>query len=154
MNPNDYDPDELRGAGEPPEGVFLGGSGAGGGGSGAPPIRADEVLQSNQYRELFLLERTTGEGGLEKPYLDSLPQSYAAEVTVFEWLEFLVDKAGFRGTMDALRYYRSIEWLTDDAESRLREYLTSFDEGGDGADLDRSDHLLSLVYLARLAAMD
>lgn len=178
MNPNDYDPNELRGGTsggggrdgenrgdsgrtdggnqgggtEPQEDLFLGSTGPDVG--GGPLSRADEVLQSNQYRELFLLEQTTGEGGLEKPYLSTLPQSYAAEMVVFEWLEFLVKKAGFRGTMDALRYYRSIEWITDGAESRLREYLTSFDEAGGSADLDRSDHLLSLVYLARLAAMD
>ena len=151
MNPNDYDPNELRDAGEAPDGVFLGG---GEGPTGAGPLGADEVLESNQYRELFLLERTTGEGGLEKPYLDGLPQSYAAEMVVFEWLEFLVDRTGFRRTLDVLRYYRSIDWITEAAENRLREYLQSFDDGGSEERLDRSDHLLSLVYIARLAAMD
>ena len=153
MNPNDYDPNELRGAGEAPGGAFLGATG-GAGADGTGPMAADEVLQSNQYRELFLLERATGEDGLEKPYLASLPQSYAAELVIFEWLEFLVDRTGFRRTLDVLRYYRSIEWLTDETEARLREYLQSFDDGGSDDGLDRSDHLLSLVYIARLAAMD
>jgi archaellum component FlaD/FlaE len=153
-NPNDYDPNELRSAEEEPERPFLGALGDDGPGGGSGPPGAEEVLRSNQYRELFLLEQTSGEGGLTRPYLSSIPQSYAAEMIVFEWLEFLVDKTGFRRTMDVLRYYRSIEWITDEVEARLREYLTSFDDTGASADLDRSDHLLSLVYVARLAAMD
>lgn len=153
MNPNDYDPNELRNAGDDPDGVFLGASGRGGD-DGTGPMGADEVLQSNQYRELFLLERATGKDDLEKPYLATLPQSYAAELVIFEWLEFLVDRTGFRRTLDVLRYYRSIDWLTDDTETRLREYLQSFDDGGSDEGLDRSDHLLSLVYIARLAAME
>lgn len=153
MNPNDYDPNELRGAGDDPAGAFLG-AGGDSGTAGIGPMAADEVLRSNQYRELFLLERATGEDGLEKPYLASLPQSYAAELVIFEWLEFLVDRTGFRRTLDVLRYYRSIEWLTEETETRLREYLQSFDDGGNDEGLDRSDHLLSLVYIARLAAMD
>ena len=154
INPNDYDPNELRNAGEDRDGgVFLGESREETS-SGPSPVRANEVLQSNQYRELFMLEQVTDDGGMEKPYLDSLPRSYAAELVVFEWLEFLVDRTGFRRTLDVLRYYRSIDWITADAEAHLREYLQSFDGGGNEERLDRSDHLLSLVYIARLAAMD
>lgn len=153
MNPNDYDPNELRNVGNDPDGAFLDASG-GGGGRGIGTMGADDVLQSKQYRELFLLERATAEDGLEKPYLATLPESYAAELVIFEWLEFLVDRAGFRRTIDVLRYYRSIDWLTEGTESRLREYLQSFDDQGTDEGLDRSDHLLSLVYIARLAAMD
>ena len=153
MNPNDYDPNELRNAGEDLDGAFLGATGRGDT-DGTGPMGADEVLRSNQYRELFLLERATGEDDMEKPYLAALPQSYAAELVIFEWLEFLVDRTGFRRTLDVLRYYRSIDWLTVDTEARLREYLQSFDEVGSDEGLDRSDHLLSLVYIARLAAME
>lgn len=166
MNPHDYDPNELRGGAtdDEPESAFLGavggdgdvGSGGGGGASvgGGKPLGGQGITDSNLYRELFLLEQTSSDGRLTRPYLASLPQSYAAEMIVFEWLEFLIDKTGFRRTMDVLRYYRSIEWITDDVESRLREYLTSFDDTGALGELDRSDHLTSLVYLARLAAMD
>jgi len=152
-NPHDYDPNELRGASEPPDGVFLG-SGDNGEVTGRSPLGADDRTRSDQYRELFLLQQTSGEGGLTRPYLDSLPQSYAAEMVVFEWLEFLVDEAGFRRTLDVLRYYRSIEWITEGVEALLRDYLSSFDDTGPGDDLDRSDHLRSLVFVARLAAMD
>lgn len=148
-NPNDYDPNELRGGSDASEGVFLGSGGNGGFGG----LSGDES-SSGHYRELFLLQQSAGTGDLTRPYLDSLPRSYAAEVLVFEWLEFLVDRVGFRRSIDALRYYRSIEWITDQVEAGLREYLTSFDETGADANLERSDHLTSLVYIARLAAMD
>lgn len=151
-NPNDYDPSELRGGSDRSEGVFLGSSGGGDVG-GLGGFGGDESL-SNQYRELFLLQQTSGSGDLERPYLDSLPRSYAAEVLVFEWLEFLVDRVGFRRSIDALRYYRSVEWITEPVEAGLRDYLTSFDDSGASGELDRSDHLTSLVYIARLAAMD
>ena len=168
INPNDYDPNELRGGTDETDSAFLGSSGSGGGsaaggagggvaGGGVAefgPMDAGEVGHSNQYRELFLLERTTGGDGMEKPYLSSLPQSYAAELVIFEWLEFLVDRTGFRRTLDVLRYYRSIDWLTDETERKLREYLQSFDDGNSADGLDRDDHLQSLVYVARLAAMD
>lgn len=153
MNPSDYDPDELREGNELHEDEFLGQPGMLGSGQ-AGPAGAEDVLRSNQYRELFLLERATGEHDLQKPYLSELPTSYAAEIIIFEWLEFLVDQTGFRRTLDVLRYYRSIEWLTEETEDRLQEYLQSFDGGGSEGGLDRSDHLLSLVYIARLASMD
>jgi len=149
-DPNDYDPNELRGGGEEPKSVFLGSSGNGGRGG----FGGDDGASSNQYRELFLLQQTSGGAGPERPYLDSLPRSYAAEVVVFEWLGYLVDKVGFRRTIDAFRYYRSIQWMTEDVESSLREYLTSFDGSGSKGELDHGDHLQSLVYIARLASMD
>ena len=152
-NPNDYDPNELRGAEAGGADMFLG-SGGNGDVSGAGGAAADEALRSKQYRELFLLQQTAGGTGPERPYLESLPRSYPAEMVVFEWLEYLVDRVGFRRCMDALRYYRSIEWITEPVERDLREYLTSFDDTGAAGELDRSDHLLSLVYVARLASMD
>lgn len=145
MNPRDYDINELEG-GEP----FKAGSGSRQAGSSA----ADDVLRSNQYRELMQLEAMTDD--LQKPYLRSLPDSYSAEVVIFEWLEYLVGMAGFKGTLEALRYYRSIGWITDDIERALGEYLRSFDEPNlnESSGLNRSNHQLSLVYVAKLAAMD
>ncbi|AUV81550.1 hypothetical protein C2R22_07675 [Salinigranum rubrum] len=91
---------------------------------------------------------------MTKPYLGSLPQKYAAERVIFDWLEFLVLKGGFKRTMDALRYYRTIEWITPDVEDALQDYLVGFTEDGQGGhDLDVDDHQLSLLYVARLASM-
>lgn len=145
MNPRDYDLNELEG-GEPLNG--------GDGSPRAGPSPADDVMRSNQYRQLMQYEAMTDD--LEKPYLRSLPDSYSAEVVIFEWLEYLVGMAGFKGALEALRYYRTIDWLTEDIEESLAGYLRSFDDPNhnDSSGLSRSDHQLSLVYVAKLAAMD
>lgn len=150
VNPNDYNPDELRGGPSGSSETYLGRSHRSGGGA----FGRDGGTEASQSRELFLLERASTDGSMEKPYLSSFPRSYAAEMVVFEWLEFLLDQAGFRETLDVLRYYRSIDWITADVERRLREYLQSFDAGRGRGRLSRTEHLQSLVFIARLAAMD
>lgn len=152
MNPTDYDVNELR---DSPEGTdpLIGGNGSpvqlGG------PSGAEEVLESGQYRELFLLQTAMADGTLEKPYLTAIPDAYAAEIMVFEWLEFLLAKAGFKRTLDVLRYYAAIDWLAPEMVDQLRDYLTGLDEAsGESSDLNRSDHMLSLVYIARIASME
>ena len=91
---------------------------------------------------------------LEKPYLDALPDTYAAEIAIFEWLEFVLARAGFKRTLDVLGYYREMGWITESVESALREYMRCCDAPAEAtAELDRSDHVLSLVYVARLASM-
>lgn len=149
MNPSEYDLDELKGVATGGEtGFTFGDNGRNGGSSAAA------ALSESQHRELLLLESMSS-GDLEKPYLERLPESYAAELALFEWLEFLLANAGFRGALDALRYYRSIEWITAGVEETLGEYLRSFEAPAreDPPGLDRSDHVLSLVYVARLAAI-
>lgn len=147
IDPNDYDVNELRGM----PGTAGGNQSSG---SGPESVRPDDALRSGQYRELFRLQTAATDANLEKPYLERMPQSFAAEATVFEWLEFLVSKAGFKGTLDALRLYRSLEWLNEEVEEDLRDYVTGFNEPGtEPSDLNRSDHTLSLVYIARLASM-
>lgn len=150
LNPRNYDPNELREM-------------AGNGGSefefGRTPTRLargpDELMRSNHHRELLLLEEAAPEELHQKPYLTALPGSYAAEVLTFEWLEYLIAKVGYSRAAAALSYYASIGWLSDDAERGLREYLRGIggpEEGAVGR-LTMDDHLLGLVYVARLASM-
>jgi archaellum component FlaD/FlaE len=128
------------------------------GGSPSPMRRrgpASDALRSNQLEQLFLHQSAMGAEEMTKPYLDSLPQKYAAERVIFDWLEFLVLKGGFKRTMDALRYYRTIDWITDDVEAALQDYLVGFtDDGSGGQYMDVDDHQLSLLYVARLASMN
>ena len=115
---------------------------------------AADALRSNQLEQLFLHQSAMIREELTKPYLGDIPQKYAAERVIFDWLEFLVLKGGFKRTMDALRYYRTIDWITADVESALQDYLVGFSDAGHGThDLDVDDHQLSLVYVARLASM-
>ena len=116
--------------------------------------RAADALRSNQLEQLFLHQSSMVTEEMTKPYLGEIPQKYAAERVVFDWLEFLVLKGGFKRTMDALRYYRTIDWITEDVEASLQDYLIGFSDGAnDTTDLDVDDHQLSLVYVARLASM-
>ncbi|MFC4551025.1 MULTISPECIES: FlaD/FlaE family flagellar protein [Halorussus] len=126
------------------------------------PASPQEVLRHTQRDELVRLQsQLAASGGLpEKPYLDGLPDSYGTEVVVFEWLDFLINKAGFEKTGNALSYYEEVGWITERTRQGLREYMRgfseveSFDPDQPGpADLDADDHVLSLVYIARLSSV-
>ncbi len=162
INPSDYDLNELRKmarkrGGEAGEGTRdvdepdIGLSGGVGTGS-KPSSTSQNSFRAGLYRELLPLEATND---ATKPYLDSLPEHYAAENLVFEWLEFLLLHAGYQGAMEALDYYESVDWITDDCASMLNDYMLGLEEGAgsEGTDLDIDDHLLSLVYIAKLASM-
>lgn len=121
---------------------------------------AEDLLRLGQREELLKLQTkllATGELP-EKPYLTGLPTRYGAEVVVFEWLDFLIEKAGFEHTGNALSYYEDIDWLSESAHEALRSYMYGFSEGdrfgSEGpAPLDTSDHVLSLIYIARLSSL-
>jgi flagellar protein FlaE len=120
----------------------------------------EDLFRLGQREELLQLQtQILSSGELpEKPYLDGLPTRYGAEVVVFEWLDFLVEKGGFENTGHALDYYEDVEWLSPQAHEDLRAYMHGFADvnrfDADGPnDLDTNDHVLSLVYIARLASL-
>jgi flagellar protein FlaE len=159
INPRDYDLDELRkmarerggqagdAEGADPD-IGLGSVDAG------EDVPAGNSFRAGLYRELLPLE--AGADDAAKPYLATLPEHYAGEHLVFEWLEFLLLHAGYKGAADALDYYESVGWITETVESDLGDYLLGIDDkaANDGNDLDIDDHLLSLVYVAKLASMN
>ncbi|MBV0924658.1 flagella E [Halomicroarcula limicola] len=163
INPRDYDLDELRKIARQ-RGDRENGNGLGEGGipdpgdldvgleDGDEEVVAGSSLRSGLYREL--LPFLAGDSQ-EKPYLGTLPETYAAEFVVFEWLEFLLMHSGYQGADEALAYYESIDWITEEVEADLSDYLLGIDESAtnDGNDLSVDDHMLSLVYVAKLAAM-
>ncbi len=166
INPRDYDLDELRKMARKRGGQTNGGGGGGGGGGveesdiglgsmggTEPEPSTGGSFREGLYRELLPLE--AGSGQTTKPYLDGLPEHYAGENLIFEWLEFLLLHAGYQGAIEALDYYESVGWITEQAESELSDYLLGMDDQGanDGNSLDVDDHLLSLVYIAKLESM-
>ncbi len=121
---------------------------------------AEDLLRLGQREELMKLQtKLLASGGLpEKPYLTGLPTRYGAEVIVFEWLDFLIEKSGFEHTGNALSHYADIDWVSDGAYESLKSYMYGFSEtdrfGSEGPEpLDTSDHVLSLIYIARLASL-
>jgi len=162
INPRDYDLDELRKMARQRGGP---GDGLGEGDDVPDPTELDVGLEEDDedvlagssfraglYRELLPF---LGGEGFEKPYLEQLPETYAAEFVVFEWLEFLLMHSGYQGADDALDYYADIDWITEDVQDDLSDYLLGIDESAtnDGNELDVDDHMLSLVYVAKLTAM-
>lgn len=158
INPRDYDLDELRKMARqqrPDDGVSAD--------DDADPTELDldfdeagnaaagSSFRAGLYRELLPF---LGDGA-EKPYLRSLPDTYAAEFVVFEWLEFLLMHSGYHGAEDALEYYESVEWITESVRADLADYLLGIDESAtnDGNELTVDDHMLSLVYVAKLRSM-
>lgn len=162
INPRDYDLDELRkmarkrggdaggtrsaGASEQPDIGDLDSVGA-----TEKTTSSEESFRAGLYRELLPLEI---DGKASKPYLQALPETYAGEHLVFEWLEFLLLHAGYQGAVQAVDYYESVDWITEECESELHDYLLGLDDqsAGDPTDLDVDDHLLSLVYIAKLSS--
>lgn len=116
---------------------------------------AEDVLRSAQLKQLLLMESSAPEGALERPYLETIPGKYAAEITLFEWLDFLLGRIGVKETLSAVDYYESIGWLGEPAAAELKDHARAFEDPGvdDHRDLDMSDHVLSLVYIARLSSM-
>ena len=162
INPRDYDLDELRKMARQrddrdngladddapdPSNLDIGLDGA------EEDMLAGSSFRAGLYRELLPFLGGEPEG---KPYLEALPENYAAEFVVFEWLEFLLMHSGYQGADEALDYYADIDWLTEAVQSDLSEYLLGIDESAtnDGNELSVDDHMLSLVYIAKLTAMD
>lgn len=90
----------------------------------------------------------------EKPYLTMLPPETAGAF-VMDWLEFLAIEAGTEGAIDAIERYQEIGWFTERVEQDLRNGMLWIDQyDGNGFDMfDQSDHLLSFVYVAKIASI-
>lgn len=111
------------------------------------------AFEESVTRDILALGRQSGP--VARPYLPTLPASLAAEVLVFEWLEYLVLQAGRESVADALAMYERVGWLGDDAADALDAYLSGIDDdrANDENPLDADDHRMSLRYVARLAAL-
>ncbi|WP_248516433.1 FlaD/FlaE family flagellar protein [Salinarchaeum laminariae] len=99
---------------------------------------------------------------LAKPYLETLPDGYAADAVVLEWLDWLVSAADCVSAAHAVGYYESIDWVTEDVRADLLGYLDGLGQVEGAADsysvdeppeaLDLQDHLRSLQYVTELAS--
>ena len=94
-------------------------------------------------------ETDTSDDG--KPYLATMPEGFAADMILIEWLEFLTSQAGYRETSRAIDYYETIGWIDQSVADDLAEYLRGFDDiadSGDGLTIDH--HTESLRYISQL----
>lgn len=89
----------------------------------------------------------------DKPYLGRIPDAYETQVSMMQWIESLILKAGRERTLDALSYYRSIGWITGEVERTLKEHARTIAESttNGSVDLTMEDHRESLTVIAQLA---
>jgi flagellar protein FlaE len=91
---------------------------------------------------------TDDEGG--KPYLRSMPEGYAADLLVMEWLEYLIAESDVREASEAIAYYERIDWIDEAVADDLRSYLAGFETAGSGGTLTIDHHTQSLRYISQL----
>ncbi|MFC4360027.1 FlaD/FlaE family flagellar protein [Halobium salinum] len=154
LDPRDYDLTELRSVAG---GEFVADPDA----SGDEPTDESTVSPGERLRrrerdrELLTLAAADGDS-VERPFVDRIPVSRAAERVVFDWLDFLLTVGGETGARDALTYYERVEWLGTSARESLERYLDGFPEahrGGEGR-VTLDDHRESLAFVARIRAFD
>lgn len=143
LNPRDYDVHELReAAGADPGPRDLSAV------TDVDPAAFDSPAAELAFAEL------AGDGPSSRPYLSRVPEGHLAELLVFQWLEYLVARAGVHGTLNTLSYYRDLEWIDEAAEARLRAYLSALeDPRGEPPGLATEDHRVSLRFLKRLGSL-
>lgn len=154
LNPREYDPEELRSAARQGDGENI------------RELKerltehdepVEESVRSGQLKQLLFMHSSASEESLQRPYLESMPGKYAAEITLFEWLEFLLERGGVKRSLDALEYYESVGWVGEDAAVELRDHVRGFAgpaDDEDHSDFELADHVLSLVFIARLSSME
>ena len=120
----------------------------------APETESDttaspEPAPPSQVATLDEITPTDGQQSSGKPYLETLPEGFGAELLTVEWLEYLVTEVGIKETSRALEYYETIGWLTDETAAALDDYLDGLEAGDRGA-LSAEHHLRSLEYVDEL----
>ncbi|MDG5820901.1 FlaD/FlaE family flagellar protein [Natronococcus sp. A-GB7] len=92
--------------------------------------------------------------GPDEPALRTLPDTYATDVVVFEWLADLLESGGPRATLEALSYYVELGWIGEDVRVHLEDVLAGpgLEIDADGAaELTAEDHADSYAYIVQLS---
>ncbi len=88
--------------------------------------------------------------------LDSLAETYATDIIVFEWLTHLVRTGGPAATLRAISYYHEIGWIEGDVRDQLEATLSGpdldihVDPGTTPEELSAEDHADSYTYIMKL----
>jgi archaellum component FlaD/FlaE len=148
IDPRNYDLAELRGAPSP---IREAGGTSPDRETGTSTSPAAAAFERAVARDLVTLDAEIDD--LRRPYLDALPASLAAEALILEWLEFLALRTGRESVTDALSFYASVGWVSEDVATDLEPYLAGIEDDRRGDDLGADDHRVSLAYVARLASL-
>lgn len=93
----------------------------------------------------------------DRPYISSVPSAYDAESLAMDWIEYLIEQVGLNGTAQTIRFYYSVDWISESVEEYLRTLLNGFDGGPDVDDPEPAsalgvDHKRSLWWIDQVAA--
>lgn len=133
--------------------------------SGGRPGRCQS--QTVSHRDRGTRSKGAREYGLDSPHgmadpskpvpvrLTQLPESFAGQMTILDWLEELTSICGHEGTLDALQFYEKIGWVSAGSREELEAYATGLTEAApeDTKPLMGTHHRSSLRYVAKLARM-
>ena len=90
----------------------------------------------------------------DEPALRELPDTYATDVVVFEWLADLLESGGPRATLEALSYYVELGWIDEEVRVHLEEVLAGpgleAAAPAGAAELTADDHADSYAYVMQL----
>jgi flagellar protein FlaC len=99
--------------------------------------------------------RATANGhGDGRPYLERVPEGYAAELVLLDWARHLVDEGDAAGAVDAFRHYERLGWISEPVRRRLATLATELCEEPAATapgELGTAHHQRSLEYVSRLA---
>lgn len=92
----------------------------------------------------------------EKPYLAQLPDGYAVDIVVMEWLAELDAYLEEGSAGDIVEYYRVIGWISNEVADELQAFAPGLSDGAAepptlGAALPVEAHKTSLQYIHELA---
>ncbi|WP_224333882.1 FlaD/FlaE family flagellar protein [Haloprofundus halobius] len=105
-----------------------------------------------------------------KPYLGTIPRDAAENVTAMEWARYLGREFGPTGAINALAYYRDIDWISERARrlmirhvrglsleelDRVNDESIALDESLDSlVESPFERHAKSLEYIAKITGTD
>jgi archaellum component FlaD/FlaE len=61
--------------------------------------------------------------GGQAPLLEAVPDGYAGEMLVMEWLAMLMDQSGPAGALRAVEHYEDVGWVSADTRDRLVDVI-------------------------------
>ncbi|ACV25020.1 FlaD/FlaE family flagellar protein [Methanocaldococcus fervens] len=119
----------------------------------------EEVLEIKEIPEEPIEEGSSMEPiEEEKQYiLNDIPEDAVSMTLIFKWLEFLIGKVGIKNLPDVLDYYNKIGWISDKVILKLLKFTKNMrivfdtEEVRPKDKLSPSDHIMSLMYIEKLA---
>jgi len=89
----------------------------------------DESSNANRTNQFFAENRdwvsasTRMADDDSAPVLVSIPDGYAGEVLVMEWIATLMDRSGPAGALRAINYYENIGWISTEVKDHLIDVI-------------------------------